>query len=344
LDTGYPIAQENQASRVAIAGAGIVGASVAWRLSQAGIAVTLFDAGVLGGEASSAAAGMLSPGGEFGKPSHWLDLAIAGMRLYPAFVEELRRETGLSIDFQIGGCTHLANTEEERRAAQARAKFQSGVGIRVELTREGLYYPEDGSVDPVELLRALRAACEARQVRIVEKRRLEEIESSTYAAVVIAAGAWSGQIAVRYRNQPVTIPGTIPVKGHLLGFDLEPGTLGPMRRHGSTYVLQRSNGFTIAGSTEERAGFDRTVDAALCEEIHQRAAALFPRLANLTPSKRWIGFRPQSMEEQGPHIGRVEGTNVWLAYGHYRHGILLAPLTAQRIAGEVISSLGSGSQ
>jgi glycine/D-amino acid oxidase-like deaminating enzyme len=86
------------------------------------------------------------------------------------------------------------------------------------------------------------------------------------------------------------------------------------------------------------------VDGALCEDIHRRASALFPRLADLTPSKRWIGFRPQSAFGQGPHIGRIEGTNVWLAYGHYRNGILLAPLTAQRIAGEVISSLGSGSQ
>jgi glycine oxidase len=337
-------ASNNQASRVAIAGAGIIGASIAWRLSQAGIAVTLFDAGVLGGEASSAAAGMLSPGGEFGKPSHWLDLGLAGMRLYPAFVEELRAESGLPIDFQICGCAHLADTEEERRAAHARAEFQSRAGIRVEVTREGLYYPEDGLVDPVDLLRSLRVACESRYVRIVEKQPLEEIESSAYAAVVIAAGAWSGQIRVRYRNQPVTIPGTTPVKGHLIGFDLEPGTLGAMRRHGSTYVLQRANGFTIAGSTEQQAGFDRTVDAALCEEIHRRAAALFARLADLKPSRRWIGFRPQSAFGQGPHIGRVEGTNVWLAYGHYRHGILLAPLTAERIAGEVISSLGFSSQ
>jgi glycine oxidase len=335
---------ENQASRVAIAGAGIIGASIAWRLSQTGIAVTLFDAGVLGGEASSAAAGMLSPGGEFGKPSHWLDLGLSGMRLYPAFVKELRAESGLPIDFQICGSIQLATSEEERRQAEARAEFQSAAGIRVEVTREGLYYPEDGLVDPVDLLRALGVACEARQVRILERQRLEEIESSPYAAVVIAAGAWSGQIAVRYRNQPVTIPVTVPVKGHLIGFDLKPYTLGPMRRHGSTYVLQRANGFMIAGSTEEQIGFDRTVDGALCEDIHRRASALFPPLADLTPSKRWIGFRPQSVSGEGPHIGRIAGTNVWLAYGHYRNGILLAPLTAQRIAGEVISSLGSGSQ
>jgi glycine oxidase len=113
-----------------------------------------------------------------------------------------------------------------------------------------------------------------------------------------------------------------------------------MRRHGPTYVLQRSNGFTIAGSTEQQIGFDRTVDAALCDDIHRRASAIFPPIANLTPAKRWVGFRPQPAGHfLGPHIGRVEGTNIWLAYGHYRNGILLAPLTAQKVAGEVVSSL-----
>ena len=126
----------------------------------------------------------------------------------------------------------------------------------------------------------------------------------------------------------------VPIKGHLIGFQMEPGALGPVRRHGETYVLQRSNGFLIAGSNEQDIGFDRTVDAAICEDIHRRAARLFPPLEHATPVKRWIGFRPRSAEGD-PHIGRVEGTNVWLAYGHYRNGILLTPVTAQRVADEI---------
>ena len=123
------------------------------------------------------------------------------------------------------------------------------------------------------------------------------------------------------------------MKGHLIGFELEPGALGAMRRRGHTYILQRSNGFTIAGSTEEHCGFDRTVDPAICDQIHRRVMAIYPPLAGAKVSKRWIGFRPFS--EGGPHIRRIEGTNVWLAYGHYRNGILLAPLTAHRIASEI---------
>ena len=127
----------------------------------------------------------------------------------------------------------------------------------------------------------------------------------------------------------------MPIKGHLIGFQLEPGALGPVRRHGETYVLQRSSGFLIAGSNEQDIGFDRTVDPAICEDIHRRAAQLFPPLEHATPVKRWIGFRPRLVEGDGPRIGRVEGTNVWLAYGHYRNGILLTPVTAQRVADEI---------
>jgi glycine oxidase len=324
-----------QRHSVAIAGAGIIGASIGWRLAQAGMDVTLFDAGVWGGEASSAAAGMLSPGGEFDKPSRWFDLGIEGMRRYPAFVDELRVETGLPIDFRISGGTQVASSETEREEARCRAEFQSFAGIRVEMTPEGLFYPEDGFVDPSDLLRALRSACDAHKVRVMERHPVREIESTDYFATVIAAGAWSGQIRVTHRKQAVAIPGAVPVKGHLIGFEWEPGTLGPMRRHGHTYVLQRSNGFTVAGSTEEQVGFDRRVDPALCEDIRRRAARLCPALDHMTPSRRWIGFRPRPADESGPYIGRVPNTNIWLAYGHYRNGILLAPLTAEQIAGEI---------
>jgi glycine oxidase len=329
---------ETSRADVAVAGAGLIGTSIAWRLSQAGAQVTLFDAGRVGGEASSAGAGMLSPGGEFDRPSVWLELGVEGMRLYPTFIEELRGETNLAIDFRICGCVQLVTGEEERAQARNRAEFQSRAGIRVESTSEGLFYPEDGFVDPNDLLRALRCACEMRRVRVIEGHAVREIESSDYRAIVIAAGAWSGEIQVSYRNQPVALPGTIPIKGHLLGFQLEPGTLGPMRRHGHTYVLQRSNGFTIAGSSEEQIGFDRNVNQAVCASIHQQAAQLFPALKHATPTKRWFGFRPYSPGSEGPNIGRVPETNVWLAYGHYRNGILLAPLTARRVAEEILRS------
>jgi glycine oxidase len=317
---------------IAVVGAGLIGGSIAWRQAQAGARVTLMDAGRFGGETSSAGAGMLSPGGEFEKPSAWLDMGLESMRLYPPFVEELKSETGLSIDFQVCGSHYLVEADAARR----RAEFQRSMGVSVEVIEGGLRYPEDGLVDPGEVLRALRRACQARGVAIVENHRLAEIESGDHDALVIAAGAWSDQIRVTCQGRLVSLPAVKPVKGHLIGFDLAPGSLGPMLRRGHTYILQRASGFTVVGSTELQAGFDRTVNPAICAEIHHHAGELYPALRGTAPSKAWIGFRPYSPD--GPHIRRVEGTNVWLAYGHYRNGILLAPWTARRVAGEILQA------
>lgn len=320
--------------RVTICGAGLIGSSIAWRLAQAGFHVTLADSGSFGGETSSAGAGMLSPGGEFDEPSIWSDLGLESMSLYPDFVDELRARTKLPIDFQICGCT----------------KFAEGMFDAVRGPER--HFPGDGLVDPNHLLRALRAACVERGVSILENYPLTSVRAEDHGAFVVAAGAWSNQIQITFRDRQLELPPVKPIKGHLIGFDLAAGSklpgdpngaeklgvlrLGPMLRRGHAYVLQRASGFTIAGSTEEDAGFDRTIDPEICRDIHARGAALWPPLKDMQPSKCWIGFRPFS---ETPRIGRFQDSNVFLAYGHFRNGILLAPLTAQRIAGAVCAAL-----
>src|SRR5262249_8658048 len=145
--------------------------------------------------------------------------------------------------------------------AKRRYEFQRSKGIRVERTADGLFYPDDGFVDPTDLLKALRCACRA---DLRENDPVEEIDSSDHGAVVVAAGAWSDRVRVTYRGQEVRLPPVKPVRGHLIGFDLPRGSVPVMLRRGHDYVLQRSNGFTIAGSTEEDAGFDRAINDAIC--------------------------------------------------------------------------------
>jgi len=128
------------------------------------------------------------------------------------------------------------------------------------------------------------------------------------------------------------LPKVFPVRGHLVYFEMEPGLLQTIVRSGHTYVLQRESGGVVAGSSMEDAGFDRTVDSAIVEDIHKRAAKLIPQLADAKPIDSWNGLRPAT--DVGPVIGRVGDTNVWTAYGHFRNGILLAPDTAQTIASE----------
>lgn len=321
-------------SEVTVIGAGIIGSSIAWRLAQAGIPVRLVDAGAMGGEASWAGAGMLAPGGECTQASWWVSMAIESLRLYPRFVEELRDESGESIDFQICGAIESTESSADWPTLLHRAERQREMGIECATSDNGLLYPNDAWVDPRDVVAALRQACERRGVVIVENSPATELESAGMRALVIAAGAWSSSLRVCCNGRALTLPEAFPVKGHLLGYRMPAGSLDKILRRGHTYILQRSNGFTVAGSNEENAGFDRGVNPEICADIHTRAAGLWPALEGRSAEEKWIGFRPGSRTGE-PLIERCAGSNVWLAYGHYRNGILMAPATAQRIAGEI---------
>lgn len=320
---------------VLIIGGGLIGSSIAWRLAQKGAPVTVVDAGNLGGEASTAGAGMLAPGSEASKPSPWLDLGVESLRLYPGFIEELREETDLDVEFRACGCLVM----DPGDSADRLEALHRSAGIRVERRPDGLFYPDDALTDPSALLRSLRQAAKKRGV-LLEHGSLTEIEATKHTAVVIAAGAWSGGIQVTQHGEPVHLPESTPVKGHLIGFQMRKGLLGPFLRKNHTYVLQRTDGLVIAGTTEEHVGFDTSVQFSACDAIHRRAADVVPELAAVEPVRRWIGFRPGPELEDGPILQRIAGTNVWLAYGHYRNGILLTPITAQRIAGEIALACG----
>ena len=310
-----------------VAGGGIIGLSCAWRLAQRGVPVTVFDARETGAEASWAGAGMLSPGGEAEGDSPFAQMALASLAQYAGFVEELQNASGVRIDFSGCGAMEFTFTEEEALALDRRAARQDAIGIRSEAVNPGCrFYPEDALVDPRDVVSALRIACLREGVTFREHEPVREIAGE----VLIAAGAWSS--ALFPVTLPATLPRSVPVRGHLIAFDGSGIRLGHMLRHGHTYIVQRARtGRIIAGSSTEHVGFDRGVDTAITRDIHGRAARLLPALADLTPSECWNGFRPALAEGTGPVVGRVEGTNIWTAYGHYRNGILLAPETARII-------------
>jgi glycine oxidase len=345
-----------------VAGAGIIGGSIAWRLAQAGLGVLLLDSGRMGEEASWAAAGMLAPGGEFEAASPLAGLALESLRAYPAFVAQLESESGMAIDYRRLGAVEIAGSEAEWRELEARAGSQAKLGIpacpmsRDELRREvplvdagaagGFFYKDDAVVDPRQIMRALRSACTARGVEIREgvpvtgmrplARSVEVITKDKILAAgsaVLAAGAWSSIVAITGLN----LPRAFPVRGHLMGFQLEPASLGPIVRREHTYILQRSGGFTIAGTSSEQCGFDRALSPAILCDIQARAANVLPSLAGRKPCENWLGFRP-GVEGPGPIVEAVAGSPVWLAYGHYRNGILLAPATADRVAAGITTN------
>ncbi len=270
-------------------------------------------------------------------------MALASLAVYPAFVEELEEAAGISIDYQRCGAIERAFTEQEALALKQRAAQQAILGIRSEAKNAfDRFYPDDAVVDPRDVTAALRIACLRAGVKLHEHEPVRAIlpdgagvktTKSDYPdnAVLIAAGAWSFTLC------PPDSPKSIPVRGHLIAFDNTAIRLDHILRHGHTYILQRRRtGRIIAGSSTEHAAFDRVIDETIAADIHRGAAGLLPALGHLEPSEIWLGFRPGlESHSSTPVVGRIEGTSIWTAFGHYRNGILLAPETARMIAAAV---------
>jgi glycine oxidase len=348
---------------IAVMGGGLIGMSVAWELARAGCRVTVFEKNQVGGEASWAAAGMLSPGGEMEGPSSLASLALQSRELYRQFVQDLEEASGLAIDYQECGALDLAYSRSELQALEGRAAEQQTGGIHSKavsaehilafwprLRRAGLaggrFYANDAIVNPREVTIALAAACRNLDVTVRQNsavtrvRVLEtavEVEAACgggrFDAIVIAAGAWSSSVALEGVPR---VPQAEPVKGHLIGYQQPDQTCTTIVRHGRTYLLQRANGLLIAGASVEHVGFDREVRSEITAELAQEAAFVFPHLGETTPTESWVGFRPAS---DALHIEAWHSTRLHLAYGHYRNGILLAPVTAKRIAAQVHAHL-----
>ncbi len=344
---------------IAVVGGGIIGLSLAWRLTQGGWSVHVFDRSAAGSEASWAGAGMLAPGGEFGASSRLAELAVESRQEYGPFVRELEDESAEKIDFQECGALDLAFSKEELESLHRRAHGQVALGIPSKalepsqvhafwprIAQENLagarFYPQDAIVNPREVVTALKIACSARGVLLHEHCPVERLAvgqegikihtaqgSETYQAAVVAAGAWSSQL-------PVTgvpdLPPAEPVKGQLIGYHQPEQTCATIVRYREFYFLQRANGLLIAGASVERVGFDREIHPVTTHHLAKQAGFVFPHLAETTPSEAWIGFRPGGKQLQ---LGAWHSRRLYLAYGHYRNGILLAPATAKAITDEI---------
>lgn len=325
---------------VVVVGGGIIGCSIAWRLAQQKLRVTVVDAGTIGGESSWAGAGMLAPGGEIFGDGGWARKSVESLRMYPGFCEELTEASGgVAIDFKVTGAREFGDMVTLRE----RAAVQSTLGIESVVEHDHVLYPHDAVVNPRDVVAALREACGrlGTGATFLEQARVSGIETGFVSVegsetlvcdwVVVAAGAWSSRLLPE-------APAAFPVKGHLIGYWMEPGAIGPIYRNGHHYVLQRQSGYVIAGATTEHVGFDRTVEPHTVEALHRETKRAFPDLPDW-PIDSWIGFRPGAHGD--PVVGPYAGAErVYLAYGHYRNGILNAPVTAGIVCKRITGGLG----
>jgi glycine oxidase len=352
---------------VLIIGRGLIGCSIALRLAQAGLRVSVLDRGELGTEASAAAAGMLAPHGETVEPDAFFDLCLASRDLYPQFVDEVERFSGESVSYQREGTllvsldeegekelnhVHLAQQKAghqlERLSSTEAARRLAGLSPEI---RGGLFVPGDHWVDNQRLTAAVIAVCRKLGVTLcggrpvtklnVRSGRVESVDAgygpsaepgSRFSAgqVVLAAGCWSRELVTPLG---IVLP-MEPCRGQMLEFDA-PAELPLVLRSGIHYLVPRSSQRVLVGTTAEYVGYEKAVTGEGLRSILEGAIRLFPGAKAFRLRRAWAGLRPDTADHL-PILGRGEIENLIFATGHFRNGILLAPITAQLISDLVL--------
>lgn len=330
-----------------VIGAGVIGLSLAIALRKQGLAVLVVERGEPGREASHAAAGMLlRAGNEI--PPELQPLAAASADMYPEFVGELEDESKVQIDFREQGTILISARGDvppqvRRLSAEELVDMEPAMrhgGVQAaSCSRQGIYaaYVKENSVDPRTLMRALLKAAKHRDIDVASGSQAESVfvengravgvktNKTSYpaATVVNCAGAWAGQIP---RHEfPVR-----PVKGQMLAVVNGP-ELQHVIRGDDVYLVPRSDGRIVIGSTLEESGFNKQVDVDTIEKLLHSAIELVPALGKARQHEAWAGLRPGTPDSL-PILGETSTPGYFLATGHYRDGILLAPVTAEVLA------------
>src|SRR5271169_4872317 len=338
-----------------IAGGGLIGASIALELAEVGLRVGLFDAREPGREASWASAGMISPAPDTPGMIPFVPMSLASVALYPEFIQKVEELSGINVGYRKDGALDAileGDAEEELSTVIA---LQHGVGLKAEalsaeqarrmepaLTREieaAIFRADEASHDNRAYTDATLKAAQRKGVQIfagngatalrkeggrctglvLEKGRVEA------KWTVIAAGCFSAQIEGVAPYAPV-----FPAKGQMIALRCEAVEIHRVLWLEHTYLVPRNDGRIIAGSTIERTGFDHEVTAGGLKKILSEAIKLAPGLEKARIEETWAGLRPDSPDHL-PIIGPTDVQGLLIATGHFRSGILLAPVTARLI-------------
>jgi len=347
----------SRAADVLIIGGGIIGCSIAWRLAQAGRKVTVLDRSEPGAEASSAAAGMLAPLGEMVEPRAFSELCVASRSLYPRFAAEIEECSGHHVGYRNDGSLLVALNEQlEKELAEVHCA-QTALGFALQpLTaaevhtrevglspriRSGLFVPGDHWIDNERLMHALLIACQRVGVRLEAGHQVSKFhtmgghlknvtagDGASFAAktYVLAAGCWSGEVA---SSLGIHIPVT-PCRGQMMEFEAS-HELPFVVRAGTHYLVPRPHRRLLVGTTAEYTGFEKVVTGKGLLSILEGAMRLAPLVSEFRFLRAWAGLRPDTADHL-PILGYGEIENLVFATGHFRNGILLAPVTAEIIA------------
>lgn len=352
---------------VAVVGAGVIGLAVGWRLAQRGLSVVVLErAAQPAGQTSAVAAGMLAPISEtLATELPLMRLGLASVNAYPDFVGELHDVTGMDTGYLRCGTLLAARDADEAEALARELSLRQSLGLAAHRLRASearrlepalaptlrlaLDIPDDHAIDPRKLTAALvrglaSAGGELRPGagvagltvagdRVTGVRLADGGGQIAAEHVVIAAGVWSGQIDGIPEEARVPIH---PVKGQILRLHdpSGPGLLTRVVRFTGGYLVPRGDGRYVLGATMEERGFDTTVTAGGVFELLRDGFELLPSVTELVIDELSAGLRPTT-PDNAPAIGRGALAGLHWATGHFRHGVLLAPITAQIVAAGV---------
>lgn len=349
---------------VIVIGGGVIGCSIALRLAQGGLKVAVIERNKIGCEASRAAAGMLLPQTGAIARSHMFDLSIISRSMYRAFADELKEASGIDVEYRDEGTLHI-EIEGENEDASAWASWQEEAGLRLErLTAHearklepyvaesasgAIFIPDDHQLENRLLMDALDVSIRRAGVEVIEGEEASSIivergkaiglscaeQEISAGAVVVAAGSWSSRLLeplglrieiIPARGQMVAVKGPLEINRVLHSLDC--------------YLVPRRDGRILIGATVEYAGFQSGVTVCGVNQLLSSAIKLSPAISGCEIVEMWSGLRPDT-EDHLPVIGPCDVENLWIATGHFRNGILLAPVTASLIADAIINGRAS---
>jgi glycine oxidase len=340
---------------VAIAGGGLIGAAIAFELARASLQVALFDRQQPGEGSSWAAAGILSPAPENSGMISTVPLGRASLQLYPEFVAAVEEISGQNAGYRACGTLEALFSSDPQEKLSTIIALHHGLGLKAEpLSAEdaremepalspeleaAVFRPNEACVDNRALTKAVLAAAESSGVKIFATSNVQSIakdggrcagflvngEKVQSRWSIIAAGCRSAEIEGAAQYAPVR-----PAKGQMIALRAKDLSIERVLWSDHVYLVPRNDGRILAGATVEYVGFDKNVTVGGVQKIIAGALQLAPALADAQIEETWAGLRPDSPDHL-PIIGPTDLDGLLIATGHFRSGILLAPITAQLI-------------
>ena len=349
-----------QSTDVAIVGGGVIGLSCAFELARRGKSVTVLEREEVGFGASTVAAGMLTPSFEVETtPPELVELQLDSLRRYPSFITEIEAASGRSCEYRDEGTLWVSRHRDDELELDHIRKIQEDRGLPAQRltgreTRQiepylsprvigGLLVETDHQVNSRKLVAALAAACRSVGVLILEHTGVETVERSggrieltlqdrdeksvlRADQVLLAAGVWLEEGLVT----PLPRIGMRPIKGQIVHLKGQP-LVNHVLRNSDVYIVPRAGGKLLLGATEEEQGFDMEPTAGGTLDLLRYAFEILPGLYDLYVSEIDVGLRPAVSDHQ-PVLGPTDCEGIFIAGGHYRGGVILAPSTAHWMA------------